>query len=105
MEELQGGREGKIFRSKDKVYRQSGFWSISVHKLLRHIENTGFNNSPRSFGFDNNNEILSYVFGDVYNYPLTGNVASDEALVSASKLLRKYHDSTVSLVSSVELKI
>lgn len=38
MEELQGGREGLIFRSEDKVYRPSGFWSVSIHKLLSHLE-------------------------------------------------------------------
>ena len=36
MEELQGGREGLVFRSEDKVYRPSGFWSVSIHKLLSH---------------------------------------------------------------------
>jgi len=101
MEELQGGREGLVFRSEDKVYRPSGFWSVSIHKLLSHLESEGFNCAPKAFGFDDNgNEVLSYVLGDVYNYPLTGNIATDEALISAGKLLHQYHDATVSFISS-----
>ncbi len=100
MEELQGGREGQVFRSEDKVIRPSGFWSDSIHGLLEHIEGAGFHGAPKSFGFDDNgNEILSYVSGDVYNYPLKDNIASNEALISAGKLLRKYHDATVSFIS------
>lgn len=105
MEELQGGREGLVFRSEDKVYRPSGFWSASVHKLLSYLESEGVNSVPKSFGFDGNgNEILSYICGDVYNYPLTGNIATDDALISASKLLRQYHDATVSFISSHQFK-
>ncbi|GLS91438.1 phosphotransferase [Psychromonas marina] len=100
MQTLQGGREGVILRSEDRVYRPSGFWSASVHKLLQHLENSGFINAPKPFGFDGHHEVLSYMPGDVYNYPLTGNIASDEALRSASKLLRQYHDATVLLIAS-----
>ena len=37
MEELQGGREHSILRSKNKVYRPSGQWSETVHQLLSQI--------------------------------------------------------------------
>ncbi|KXF81933.1 phosphotransferase [Enterovibrio coralii] len=100
MEVLQGGREGAIFRSEDKVYRPAGAWSHSVHQLLAHLVNEGFDRAPKSFGFDDNgNEILSYVKGDVYNYPLKDQIASDEALISASKLLREYHDASASFLA------
>ncbi len=105
MEELQGGREGLIFRSEDKVYRPSGFWSVSIHKLLSHLESEGFNGAPKSFGFDDNgNEVLSYVWGDVYNYPLVGAISTTEALCSAAVLLSQYHDATVSFVQSEQCK-
>lgn len=101
MEELQGGREGLIHRHKGKVYHPSGFWSQSVHQLLTHLRKEQFNSAPESFGFDaKGNEVLSYVPGDVYNYPLTGAIASIEALCSAAVLLRKYHDATVSFAQS-----
>ncbi|MEL6117932.1 aminoglycoside phosphotransferase family protein [Photobacterium sp. SP02] len=100
MEELQGGREGQIFRSDNKIYRPRGKWSETVHSLLSHIAENGFNAAPKPYGFDEkNNEILSYVEGDVFNYPLKGNIATTEALTSAAKLLRLYHDASSSFLS------
>ncbi|WP_019617059.1 aminoglycoside phosphotransferase family protein [Psychromonas ossibalaenae] len=101
MEELQGGREGQIYRSYDKVYRPSGFWSQSIHKLFAHLKSEQFEFAPESLGFDSSGyEILSYVSGEVYNYPLVGAVSTSEALCSAATLLRQYHDATVSFVQS-----
>ncbi len=100
MELLSGGRENSIFRLDDKVCRPAGAWSSSVHQLLNHLENQGFKSAPKSYGFDEKgNEILSYVEGEVFNYPLTGAVASDEALISAAQLLRKLHDASSSFVA------
>lgn len=100
MEQLHGGRENAIYRLGDKVSRPSGKWSETVQKLLLHIANKGFTSAPKPFGFDNNgNEILSYVEGEVFNYPLKGNIATVEALVSAGQLLRQYHDASRSFIS------
>ncbi len=105
MEELEGGRKGKIFRIDDKVYRPCGPWSNAIHKLLDHLAGAGFNGAPKTFGFDEHgNEILSYVVGDVYNYPLVNNIATDQALISAAQLLRQYHDLTVSFVARSSFK-
>ena len=101
MEELKGGRKGHVFRYKDNVYRPRGFWSDSIHRLLSHLEHAGFYGAPKPVGFDDKgNEILSYISGDVYNYPLIDNIATDEALTSAAEILRRYHDATVPFVSS-----
>ncbi|GAL16050.1 hypothetical protein JCM19233_7072 [Vibrio astriarenae] len=62
------------------------------------------NESPRFIGVIKNQEVLSFVKGDTYNYPLAGAIASHEALVSAGKLLRKIHDSTVSLLAEIDVK-
>ncbi|WP_432453391.1 phosphotransferase [Agarivorans sp. QJM3NY_29] len=99
MEELQGGRKGSVFRLADKVYRPCGFWSQSIHQLLRHLKREQFYGAPESFGFDEQgHEILSYILGDVYNYPLVGAIATKAALCSAAAVLRLYHDATVSFV-------
>ncbi len=104
MEELQGGRENSIFLSKDKVFRPSGKWSSTVHQLLLHLEREGFKAAPKSYGFDDSGrEIVSYVHGDVFNYPLKGNIASKEALVSAAKLLRQYHDASSLFIAKFQL--
>ncbi|MGB1250004.1 MAG: phosphotransferase [Candidatus Promineifilaceae bacterium] len=99
MQELEGGRAGKIFRSADNVYRPAGFWSPSVHLLLAHLRAQQFMNAPEPVGFDESgNEIVSFVAGDVYNYPLRGAVASEEALCSAARLLRRYHDASATFL-------
>lgn len=95
MDYLEGGRENKIARSGNTVHRPSGFWTPSVHALLAHIRQAGFLNAPEPLGFDaNGNGIVSFMAGEVSNYPLSENAASEEALVSAAQLLRAYHDAT-----------
>ena len=100
MEELQGGREGQILRSENRVYRPRGKWSETVHYLLSYIAKNGFHAAPKAFGFDDKgNEVLSFVDGEVFNYPLKGNIATEEALISAASLLRSYHDASSSFLS------
>lgn len=100
MEELKGGREGKIFRSDDRVYRPRGKWSEAVQNLLSYIAENGCHFAPKPLGFDDTgNEIVSFVEGEVFNYPLTGEIAKTEVLVTAAKLLRSYHDVSASFVS------
>ncbi|WP_087019746.1 aminoglycoside phosphotransferase family protein [Thaumasiovibrio subtropicus] len=95
MEELQGGRATTVMRLDDKVIRPAGDGSGAIHRLLNFLHLEGFQHAPMAFGYDaQGNELLSYVVGDVYDYPLTGAVASHEALTSAATLLRKYHDMT-----------
>ncbi|MHA2939057.1 aminoglycoside phosphotransferase family protein [Vibrio sp. RC27] len=101
MEELTGGRVGQVFFSDDKVIRPSGSWSQTVHALLDYLRSHNFNAAPISFGFDERkNEILSFVTGEVCNYPLNDAFSSDEALQSAARLLRQYHDVTVGFVET-----
>ncbi len=104
MEPLQGGRENAIYRLDDKIIRPVGRWSRAVHQLLDFLEKSEFHGVPKVFGVDEQgNEVLSYVAGDVYNYPLSGNVATQEALTSAATLLRRYHDATADFLAQTQL--
>lgn len=99
MEYLEGGRHQQIALYGDRVQRPSGPWTKTVHSLLRHLQHAGFTGAPIPEGFDMaGNELLSFIPGDVCNYPLSAAAASSEALISAARLLRKYHDATVTLV-------
>ncbi|MGF1736829.1 phosphotransferase enzyme family protein [Photobacterium satsumensis] len=101
MEELQGGREGQIYRVNNQVYRPSQKWTPSIHLLLNHLKAESFDAAPQVFGINRDGyEILSYLEGDVFNYPLVGPVASMEALSSAGRLLRQYHDVSASWIQS-----
>ena len=103
MEELSGGRESAIYRDGDVVYRPLQPWSATVHQLLTHFEHSNLHECPKFLGIKDNQEVLSFIAGDTYNYPLIGAIASAEALTSAGKLLRKIHDSTVSLLSQIDV--
>jgi len=89
--ELRGGLN-TVWLIDGRVHRPAGPWSSRVHALLRHVSNAGFTGAPVPFGFDpEGREVLSYVPGEVgHHFPV-----SDEAVVSAARLLRRYHDATL----------
>lgn len=101
MEYLQGGRPDQIVRIGDRVHRPVGPWTKQVHKFLLHLRSEGFFAAPEPFGFDTSGrEIVSFIEGEVSNYPLSDNASSTSALISAAKLLRKYHDASQSFLAS-----
>lgn len=82
-----------MVRFGDVVHRQTGPWAGTVHSLLRHLEASGFEGSPRvvGSGFDEEGrETVSYIPGEVIHpHPWT-----DEALPVLGALLRGLHDAT-----------
>lgn len=103
MEYLKGGRVDQIMRKGELIYRPAGEWTPTIHKFLHHIRNHGFKNIPEPFGFDNaGNEIVSFISGEVSNYPLSKAAASMEALISAAQLLRTYHDVSASFINELQ---
>ena len=100
MEFLQGGRENKIARVANTVHRPAGPWTETIHALLHHVRAEGFTAVPQPLGFDDaGNEIVTFLAGEVCNYPLSAAAASEEALISAAQLLRAYHEATRSFLS------
>lgn len=93
---LHGGNISQVVRVGTTVRRHQGPWSVAVHGLLRHLEVQGFDGAPRFLGIDEQGrEILSFIQGDVGNYPLQPSMWSDTALCRAGVLLRSMHDATV----------
>ncbi len=103
VEELSGGRESAIYQDGEVVYRPLKSWSSTVHLILKHLERAKVDEIPKFLGVNQNQEILSFVAGNTYNYPLVGAIATNDALMSAGKLLRKIHDSTVSLLEQIDV--
>lgn len=100
MEHLHGGRVSQIVRSGEVVHRPAGFWSPSVHLLLNHLRRVGFRAAPEPRGFDaDGNEVLTFIEGEVSNYPYSQAALSQEALETAAQLLRSYHDASATFVS------
>ena len=95
MELLTGGGINDVYRIGQTVRRPVGPWSPRVHGLLRHLRERGFTGAPDFHGIDDEGrEVLTFFPGEVANYPLSPAARSEEALVSAARLLRAYHDAT-----------
>jgi hypothetical protein len=91
---LEGGTSnvGLVVRVGDTVRRPQTSASPAAHALLRHLEDVGFDGSPRYLGQDEQGrEILSFIDGDVATAPYPPWALTDEALVSVVRLLRRYH--------------
>lgn len=98
-EVLDGGGTNVVTRVGRTVRRSAHPWTITVHSLLRHLEADGFDGAPTAHGFDEQGrEILDFVPGTVGNYPLTEEVRSESALLSAACLLRRFHDASERIV-------
>jgi aminoglycoside phosphotransferase (APT) family kinase protein len=102
-ETLEGGGVNIVVRIGDTVRRPVHPWTPTVHSLLAAVRAQGFTGVPAVHGYDEQGrEILDFVEGAVGNYPLTDEVRSVEALVSAAKLLRGFHDATMHCVADLD---
>lgn len=91
-DELLGGRVGKIYKVENTVIRPSNKWTKDIHAFLQLLNKEGADFVPIPYGINQNGEeILSYVPGDVYNYPLPEKFSSDAMIISAAKLLYNFH--------------
>jgi hypothetical protein len=94
--QLEGGGSNVVYRSGSLTRRKAGPWSPRVHEFLGFLKESGFQSAPEAVGFDERgNELLTFIPGEVGNYPLSASIRSERALVSAAKLLRQLHDRSV----------
>lgn len=90
---LAGGNLNSVVQVGDTVRRSTGRWSAATHGLLRHLEAQGFEDAPRLLGLDEKGrEILTFLPGEAGFMPY---IYSEEVLVEAARLLRRFHDATV----------
>ena len=94
-----GGNLNSAVRVGDTVRRTTGAWTPAVHALLRHLEARRFP-APRVRGIDEQGrEILEFIPGEAHSgtiETLPERFTADAQLISAAKLLRRYHDSVKS---------
>ena len=92
---LPGGGMGGAVRVGSSVRRTAGPWTPSVQRLLAHLEASGVEGVPRPLGLDaSGRDAVSYLPGEVPQYPMPDYVWSDENLVAAGRLLREVHAAT-----------
>lgn len=97
-ERLAGGNLNQVVRIGNTVRRPLHPWSETIHRLFAHLEQQGFDGSPRFLGVDEKErEILSFIEGEVgfvtYRW-------HEEVLVATAHLLRAFHDATVDFIPS-----
>lgn len=83
-------------RAGDRVLRQAGPWTDSVHALLRHLRARGLGWVPEPHGWAaDGREAVGFLAGEVPAYPMPGWVWEDAVLVDAARWLRALHDATL----------
>lgn len=84
---------GNLRQLRPHVVRTSGPWSETVVSLLRHLEDVGFEGSPRvvGSGFDDDGcETVTFIEGD-FDHPGPTTISGS---ASVGRLLRAVHDAT-----------
>lgn len=94
-QELTGGNTTGVVRVGDKVLREAGSWTPTVHRLLTHVRAVGMTAVPEPFGLDEQGrEIVSFLPGEVPGWPAPEWLWSESVLTDVGRLLRRFHDAT-----------
>lgn len=81
------------------VRRPQKKWSPHVQRFLAYLRGKDVKYVPKPLGVDERgNEIVSYVPGEVYNYPLPPQLLTNDSIISAGKLLKDFHDQGVTFL-------
>jgi hypothetical protein len=94
---LPGGRSFGAVGVGDEVRRPAQPWTATVHSVLRHLENAGFDGAPRARGFDDRGrERLTFLPGQTLgdDGPWPEWLHSDDAVRQVGAWLRRLHDAT-----------
>ena len=94
---LPGGRSFGAVHAGDEVRRLAQPWTATVHTVLRHLEEVGFDGAPRARGFDDQGrERLTFLPGQTLGEtaPWPQWLRSDSALLQVGAWLRRLHDAT-----------
>jgi thiamine kinase-like enzyme len=95
---LTGGNSNIVVKQGATVLRNTGAWSPFIHSLLQYLTTNGFTESPMLLEATETQERLSFIEGEVGHYPLKPYMRSDEIVMEAAELLRRYHDLTQHVV-------
>jgi hypothetical protein len=104
---LEGGNAGGAVLVDGTVRRPTGPWTPAVHVLLKHLEQRGFDGTPRVLGIDEQGrEVLTFVRGLTVGtaQPWPSWVHSDAALIQVGHWLRRYHEAVSDFVPPATAK-
>lgn len=90
---LRGGVSADVARVGNVVRRTPTAAAPTIHQFLHYLRQRGFDRIPHPRGFaENGSEIFDFIEGRAGHPPITAAIASDEALVSAARAIREFHD-------------
>lgn len=94
---LPGGNTTGAVLIDGVVHKPAQPWTATVHALLRHLAEAGFDAAPRALGFDGQGrEMLTYLPGETIGGrdPWPGWASADSMLAQVGRWLRRVHDLT-----------
>ncbi len=92
---LKGGNSNQVIKEANTVVRNTGTWSPFVHALLKHLQAASLKEAPVLIETTDHKERLTFIEGEVGNYPLKAYMQSADVLIEVARLLRRFHDLTV----------
>ena len=100
--ELAGGNISSVSTNGSIVYKDRKPQSVTIQRLLQHLQRKGITFCPKALGFDDTGrEMLSYVNGNtIEDYPQVSLISQKIDIVKrAASMLRELHDATVDFTS------
>jgi thiamine kinase-like enzyme len=97
-QELAGGvaNAGAVRRVGSEVVRPSNAHTPTIHALLHHVRERGFDGASEPLRLDSaGREWLTFIPGDVPTPPFPAWSQTDAVLASTAALLRRFHDATL----------
>jgi Phosphotransferase enzyme family len=105
-EKIVSGGQNRVFIRGGVVYRPSHPWSEGTRLLLDFCRAEGLEFVPEWRGRDEDgNEKFEYINGEVGNYPLPEFLKNITAVVTAGRMLRRFHDATAKLIGNDTLRL
>ncbi|MGI8406144.1 MAG: phosphotransferase enzyme family protein [Thermomicrobiales bacterium] len=97
---LTGGAVNEVVRIGGTVRRSTGPWTPTVHALLHHLDEAGFDEAPKVLGIDDDGrEVLSFMEGETVGWiDWPAFMRDEDGLIQLGRTLRRYHDTVRSFV-------
>jgi hypothetical protein len=102
---LPGGNTTGAVLIGDVVHKRASPWTPTVHAVLLHLKQAGFDGAPRALGFDDQGrEMLTYLPGETIGdrTPWPAWASADSMLVQVGQWLRRVHDLTADFVAPAD---
>ncbi|WP_229323479.1 phosphotransferase [Streptomyces sp. UNOC14_S4] len=103
---LSGGNvSAGVVRVGNTVRRPAGPWTPSVHALLTHLHEVGFEAAPRPLGLDDRGrEVLTFAPGHVVWPDRFSLLEPDRRLARVARLIRDFHDAVQGFVPPADAR-